>query len=206
MAKRIKPILGLAGALVAGGLMLAAAGTANATIVGYTGCTGANSCDVTTTPPDPVTQDPNDGILLGWNEVQNTTLTADLRVDRSHYFQWDPGNGSAGTVEATINLDSQVFAFITDTQKLFDSDAALGLSALDYNDFGLRGLESGDTTNFNGENVDIDWTASSPGDWTRLITAFSPAAAIPEPGALAPFGLGLAAFAGLRIARRKRAA
>tara|TARA_R110000868_G_scaffold7354_19_gene40102 strand:+ start:108 stop:803 length:696 start_codon:yes stop_codon:yes gene_type:complete len=231
MAKRIKPILGLAGGLVAGGLMLAAAGTANATIVGYTGCTGANSCDVTTTPPDPVTQDPNDGILLGWNEVQNTTLAADLRVDRvfdegasfveadgsgfiikagtivsSHYFQWDPGNGSAGTVEATINLDSQVFAFITDTQKLFDSDAALGLSALDYNDFGLRGLESGDTTNFNGENVDIDWTASSPGDWTRLITAFSPAAAIPEPGALAPFGLGLAAFAGLRIARRKRAA
>lgn len=208
-------------------LLLAVSGAAHATIVGYTNCTGALSCSVTATPPNPVTANPNDGILLGWNEVQNTTLTSDLFVDRvfdasapfvssdgsggfiiaagtivsSHYFQWDPGNGSSTRVDATINLDSQVFAFITDTQKLFDSDAALGLPGLDYNDFGLRGLESNDATNFNGEDVDISWSAGNPGDWTRLITAFSPAAAVPEPGAIALLGLG---FAGLILTRRKR--
>jgi len=219
-----------------GALFMAMTGVSNATIVGYTNCVGANICSFVggpaptdpATPPNPVTANPNNGILLGWDEVQNTTLAADLRVDRvfdasasfvgsdanglfikagtivsSHYFQWDPGNGSTARVDATINLDSQVFAFITDTQKLFDTDAALGLPGLDYNDFGLRGLENDDTTNFNGEDVDISWRAGSPGDWTRLITAFSPAAAVPEPGTLALFALG---FAGLGIARRKRAA
>lgn len=222
MLKKQISLFGLLGAL-----LFALPGGANATIIGYTNCTGAISCSVTTSPPNPVTANPNDGVLLGWDEVQNTTLTADLRVDRvfdvnapfvssdgsggfiiaagtivsSHYFQWDPGNGSATRVNATINLDSQVFAFITNTQKLFDSDAALGLPGLDYNDFGLRGLESDDTTNFNGEDVDISWRAGSPGDWTRLITAFSPAAAVPEPGAIALLGLG---FAGLLLTRRKR--
>ena len=98
---------------------------------------------------------------------------------------------SAARVDATIDFDSEIFAFITADQKLFDSDAALGLSGLDYNDFTLRGLEGGDTTNFNGSSVDISWRASSPGDWTRLITAFSPAAAIPEPAPIALLGLGL---------------
>lgn len=227
MFKDAKVLFGFIGALC-----LAAPGTSNATIVGYTNCTGANSCDFVggvggpANPPNPVSPNPNNGILLGWDEVQNTTLANDLRVDRvfdlgasfvgsdanglfikagtivsSHYFQWDPGLGSSAEVNATINLDSQVFAFITDTQKLFDSDDALGLSDLDYNDFGLRGLESGDTTVFNGEDVDISWRAGSPGDWTRLITAFSPAASVPEPGMLAIFGLGLA---GIGITRRRR--
>lgn len=226
MFKDTKLLIGFIGALC-----FAAPVTANATIVGYTNCSGANACVFVggpggpASPPNPVSPNPNDGILLGWDEVQNTTLANDLRVDRvfdasapfvqadgsgfiikagtivsSHYFQWDPGLGSASAVSATINLDSQVFAFITNTQKLFDSDAALGLPGLDYNDFGLRGLESGDSTVFNGEDVDINWAAGNPGDWTRLITAFSPAASVPEPGMLAIFGLGLA---GIGFSRRR---
>lgn len=197
----------------------------HATLDNLGSCTGATSCVITTTPPNPVTQDPDDGILLAWNERQNVTLTADLRVDRvfdetasfveadgsawkikagtivsSHYLQWDPDG--TGTVSTTIALDSQVFAFITADQKLFDSDSVLGLPGLDYNDFTLRGLEPGDTTDFNGPNVDITWTAGSPGDWTRLITAFSPTAAqAPVPPLLLPMCAALAALALLRRSR-----
>ena len=199
--------------------------SAQATITGFANCTGANSCEVTATPPNPITQNPNNGILLAWDEVQNITLTQKLYVDRvfdntasfvgsdagglylkvgtivsSHYFQWDPGNGSDARVNATVQTDSQVFAFITKTQKLFDTDALLGLPGLDYNDFGLRGLEAGDTTVFSGGDVDLSWSASSPGDWTRMITAFSPAA-VPVPAAVWLFGSGLLGLVG--VARRK---
>ncbi len=190
-------------ALIAGtaGLILS---VADATISNITDLTGANSFDISA-PPDgfTVVKNPNDGILKAWDEVQNFTLTEPLRVDRvfdenasfvsdagggdffiaagttvsSHYFQWDPGNGSAGRVTATIELDSRAFAFITADDNLFDSDDFLGLPGIDYNDFVFRGLEDGDTTTFNNDKVDISWAASSPGDWTRLITAFSPAAA-----------------------------
>jgi len=190
-----------------------------ATLIELDPCTGANECIITTTPPAIVSPNPNDGILLAWDEVQNFTLTERLRVDRvfdvsasfvtaindgsgdywlaagtvvsSHYLQWDPGNSSGSTVNATIKLDSQVFAFIIADQNLFDSDF-LGLPSLDYNDFGLRGLESGDTTVFNNTDVDISWSASSPGDWTRLITALSPAAvSIPEPQSFILFFISL---------------
>ncbi len=199
---------------------------ATATLVDFSSCVGANSCTITTTPPNPITQNPNDGILLAWDEVQNYTLTSRLYIDRvfddtasfvgtdanglylevgtivsSHYFQWDPGNGSASRVDATVNTDSQVFAFITNTQKLSDSDAQLGLPGLDYADFGLRGLESGDTTVFNGGAVDLSWRASSPGDWARMITAFSPAAVVPVPATVWLFGSGLIGLIG--VARRK---
>lgn len=216
--------------LAAAAITALGAGSAQATIAGYSSCVGAaggtSGCVITATPPNPVVQNPNDGILLGWNELQNVTLTGDLRVDRvfdenasfvevdpgggfiikagtivsSHYFQWDPGNGSSSTVSATIDFDSQIFAFITADQKLFDSDAALGLPSLDYSDFTLRGLEAADSTNFNGPSVDINWVASSPGDWTRLITAFSPTA-VPSPATAAILGLGVL---GLGLQRRRR--
>jgi hypothetical protein len=197
---------------------------ANATLLGFSSCTGALNCSVTTSPPNPVTPNPNNGLLLGWDEVQNLTLSSDLKVDRvfdtdasfvkvengnlyikagtivsSHYLQWDPSNNSSSRVSATINLDSQAFAFITSDQNLFDSDAALGLPGLDYNDFTLRGLEGNDVTVFDGNNVNIDWRAGNPGDWTRLITAFSPGGVNPKPiptPALLPglIGMGVAAL------------
>lgn len=227
-----KPLLFAAVALMCGGALIP---RANATLLDFPSCNV--TCTITSGGgiPNPVVQDPNDGILLTWDERQNVTLLADLPVDRvadatasfiggssgsyyikagtivtSHYLQWDPSSQSGNTVNARIHLDSEIFAFITADQKLFDSDAILGLPGIDYNDFNLRGLESGDDTTFNagglGLNyVDISWFASSPGDWTRLIAAYSPIAEqraqAPEPGTLAIFGFGLA---GLGLMRRRK--
>lgn len=210
-------------------LSVALAAPAKATLVDITNCGAtAVACTITTTPPNPIAKDPNDGVLLAWDEVQNFTLTADLRVDRvfdtsasfittapggdyyikagtvvsSHYIQWDPAPGGQ-VVTAKITLDSQVFAFMTSDQNMFDSDAQLGLPGLSYNNFTARGLESNDTTVFDGNSVDIRWQATSPGDWTRLITAYSPAAEVPVPASLPLLAgaLGLAGFVGRR--RRK---
>ncbi len=174
-----------------------AAGPAAATLVSLGDCQPGITCTITDTPPNPVVPDPNDDTLLAWDEQQNVTLLEPLRVDRvfdasadfiaaapdgdffinagtvvsSHYLQYD-----GPRLQSTISLDGQIFAVITADQNLFDSDPVLGLPGLDYADFAFRGLESGDSTDFNGESVDIDWSSSSPGDWVRLITAFSPIA------------------------------
>lgn len=217
---------------------------AHATLLGYNTCDGANACLVApgdAAIPNPIVANPNNGVLLGWDEKQNVTLTTNLYVDRvanasasfigsdtagtyieagtvvsSHYFQWDPGSGSNRRVTAQLDFDSDIFAFITSDSNLFDSDSVLGLNGFDYADFGLRGLESGDTTDFGpgGDDslVDISWRASSPGDWTRLITAFSPggegsgdpsppAVSVPEPGSAILLAVGFLAL----FSRRMRA-
>lgn len=220
------------GVLAAVGLLVSP--LASATFIGATSCTGAISCqgpDLTYPIPNPVTQNPNNGVLLIWDERQNVTLEADLPVDRvadptadyvggtagnyyikagtivsSHYVQWDPLPGGSSTVDAILRFDSAIFAFITADAKLFGSDDALGLAGINYNDFSLRGLENGDTTEYpfapsDYSYVQVNWTASSPGDWTRLITAFSPtAASVPLP---APLWLLLAGVAMLARHRRR---
>ncbi|MEM8789997.1 MAG: hypothetical protein AAGE80_00165 [Pseudomonadota bacterium] len=179
-------------------ILLLAAGPTVAEVVEITECSGAIACEITEEPPNPVTPDPNNGKLIVWNEAQNVILDADLALDRvadptlpflkrlpngslalpkgtivsSHYLQWDPMRPeSEGFVSATITLDAPIFGFIIGDQKLFDSDALVGLPELDYADFWLRGLEEGDWTLMRDNEVTITWFASSPGDWTRLITA-----------------------------------
>src|SRR6056297_3980123 len=51
-----------------------------ATLTSITNCTGeAKNCYVTNNPPEQITKDPNNDLLLAWNEKQNVTLNSDLK-------------------------------------------------------------------------------------------------------------------------------
>ncbi len=114
----------------------------------------------------------------------------------SHYVQWIP----AGKVDvvATMHFDSNISGYIKTDQGLFNSDSALELPGVNYNDSPNRGVEP--ATHSDADivevgttplNVVIDWRASNPGDWVRFITAESPAATVPESTTVALLGIDL---------------
>src|SRR6266542_1363886 len=160
-------------------------------------------------PPNSVGNDtfqsPN---LYGFDEDQNILLLAPLTVDvgpnplpagttvASHYVFFDPGPGEQ--VIGTVDFDADVLAIMTSTATLAASDF-LANTGVNYLNPGNRGLEPGDSVTISGpRQILFDTFASSPGDYVRVLTAFSPtAAAVPEPGSLALLGTGLAALGAL---------
>jgi hypothetical protein len=146
--------------------------------------------------------------LYGFDEDQNILLAAPLVVDvgsspipagttvASHYIFFDPG--PTQHVIGTVNFDADVLAVITSTGHLAASDF-LANTGVNYLNPGARGLEAGDSVTISGpQQILFDTFASSPGDYVRVLTAFSPAAAtVPEPGDVVLLGSGLAAFTAL---------
>jgi hypothetical protein len=58
--------------------------------------------------------------------------------------------------------------------------------------------EAGDTTTFSGKTVNLNWAASDPGDYVRVLTA------VPEPATYAQMAAGLWLM-GMVVRRRQRA-
>jgi hypothetical protein len=158
-------------------------------------------------------QSPN---LFGFYEDQNILLTAPLAVDvgtspipagttvASHYIFFDPGPSLH--IIGTVNFDSDVLAIITSTRTLAASDF-LAKTGVNYLSPSARGLEAGDSVTISGpRQILFDTFASSPGDYVRVLTEFSPtAAATPEPGAGSLLGSGATALVALLYWRKRGA-
>ena len=118
----------------------------------------------------------------------------------SHYIFFDPGPSQH--IVGTVNFDSDVLAIITSTGTLAASDF-LANTGVNYLDPTLRGLEAGDSVTISGpRQILFDTVASSPGDYVRVLTTFSPAA-VPEPGIGALLASGLLMLAAL-LGRKSR--
>ncbi|PCJ27297.1 MAG: hypothetical protein COA96_03685 [SAR86 cluster bacterium] len=156
--------------------------------------------------------------LFGFDESQNTTTTGVLSYDygvggatgsttnagsiaanttvASHYVFFDPINAS---IQGWIEFDSKILGVITSTATLAASDY-LANTGVNYLNPTLRGLEGNDKIiTVTNNKVFIDFVASSPGDYIRILTEFSPAAA-PEPGMLLLLSISLL---GLGLSRRR---
>jgi len=166
-------------------------------------------------PPDSVGNDNfQSPDLYGFDEDQNILLTAPLMVDvgsspipagtvvASHYVFFDPGPSEQ--VIGTVNFDAPILGILTSTNSLAATDF-LANTGVNYLNPGARGLEPGDSVTISGTNqILFDTFASSPGDYVRVLTAFSPAAAAaPEPGGVPLLGGGLALLGASAALRRR---
>lgn len=142
--------------------------------------------------------------LYGFDEGQNIAITQDLNVDILAVGM-GPGIVSAGTIVAsqyiffdpinfvrqigTVTFDSDIIAIITSSENLLASDFLIN-NMVTYLSPPLRGLESGDSVFISGaRTITVDWFASTPGDYVRVLTEFSPAASVvPLPAAAWLFG------------------
>lgn len=156
-------------------------------------------------------QDPN---FYGFNEVQNITLSQDIDVNMlagggsgvitagttvsSHYIFFDPLTSTS--LLGDVVFDSNILGVITTTNKLLPSDSELGAPGVTYLNPLSRGLEANDLLTISALNsIHVDWHASSPGDFVRVITA---ASAVPVPAAIWLMGSGILGLIG--VSRSKK--
>jgi len=153
-------------------------------------------------------QTPN---LYGFDEAQNVAVASggllpDIgsfiepgTIVASHYIFFDPHKSASQT--GNVLFDAKILGILGTTDSLFTSDY-LAQTGITYLNPRLRGLESRDKVEINELNtkrIDLNWRASSPGDYIRVITETSPTAAqVPDSGntfILLGTGLGYLLFA-----------
>src|SRR5690606_24020769 len=122
-------------------------------------------------------------------EVDVGTSPTAGQVVASHYVFFDPG--PVQSLTGFVDFDADIFGIITSTGRLAASDF-LANTGVTYLNPGSRGLEaSQDAVSIDPTNPRralVDFVASTPGDYIRILTMRSPGAApspIPAPSGLA---------------------
>jgi hypothetical protein len=124
--------------------------------------------------------------LYAFNEQANATLLANITPSfgpvlvagtryNSHFIFFDPAPNR--TVLGRVTFDAPILAVLGLTAQMNASDASFGLAGVTYLTPAARGLESNDSFTVSGNTLMVDWVASTPGDYIRVLTA----AAVPEP-------------------------
>jgi PEP-CTERM motif len=170
-------------------------------------------------PPNTVGNDTFQNVnLYGFDEGQNIVIPTALQVDdlanglgggsgpgtlaagtvvASHYVFFDPKDPTSQ--KGLVNFDSAILAVITSTNLLAASDFLIQ-TGVTYLNPSARGLEAGDVVSISGLNqIQVDWAASTPGDYVRVLTAFSPS--VPEPSSWAMLAGGVLVLGALRKRR-----
>lgn len=141
--------------------------------------------------------------LFAFNENQAVTLAADVggvtagTVVDSHYVFFDPGPSRRAI--GYVDFNSEILGVLITRADMDATDGLLGLGSVNYVSVNLRGLENADSFNVVGNRLNIDWTASRPGDYVRVLTA----TAVPEPATWAMLIGGFGMVGGAMRRRRK---
>jgi len=141
------------------------------------------------------------------DEIIRTDVGMDVPVGEivaSHYIAFDPV-AAGRTVEASITFDAPIFGAATSTAFLAASDF-LANTGVTYLNPTARGLEGNDRVMLDPNDPNtllLSFFASTPGDYIRVFTQFSPAAEVPVPAGVWLFG-SAAALLGARMKRRQR--
>ena len=105
----------------------------------------------------------------------------------SHFVAYDPT--SLSTVSAKIAFDKNIVAVIHSSEGLASSNSELGREDLDYQNHSYNGLENEklnayDSYAVDGSEITIDFRASAPGDYIRVITELAEVTEGTEEGAI----------------------
>ncbi len=142
--------------------------------------------------------------LFAFDEQQNVTLLSAIggiaagTVVNSHYVFFDPGPDFRAI--GYVDFDSDILGVLDGRADMEMTDALLGNANVNYVSVNLRGLESQDSFNTVGNRININFRASSPGDYVRVLTA---APAVPEPSTWAMMIGGFGLVGGAMRRRRK---
>lgn len=129
------------------------------------------------------------------------SLSADTMVD-SFYILFDPETTNpASTVVGEITFGQDILAIITDTDDLEATDSRFGRTDVDYRNDPFRGLEGNDSASFLDDTLNVEYVATSPGDFIRVLTVAAP---VPEPSTWLMLLLGFGLVGGALRAQREK--
>jgi len=195
-------------ALVGTALALSASSAQAAIVMGEVtgGSSGGNFVELDPAPGTTVGQDSfNSPDLIAFNEVQDVVLASALAGlaagtgVSSHFVLFDPVNSPTTRVIGNVTFDSEILAIITSSGAISATDGLFGNPNVTYLPGGAYGLESNDSASFAGNQLFVNFVATSPGDHIRVLTR----SAVPEPGTWAMMILG---FFALGAAMRRKPA